>query len=282
MIIKDSFFRDTYTTNNKSYFNEAPAEELLNRHVINSSSIDTSQIDAFRQGVEITSFKHFDAGTVKIHAGEKGHELRKNNIGMNKTFETQQTFQELDYFDPIEFLNAQEHGSTLYFNLLTYPIITGDNDQIENYSFNGVIEPFSIRPKISFFSIEHPFEAHDVRGCIMAGNVNMKQGSALIDNKYQRFAVGLSPYNDMVIMLNGKMSLGAFYDEASYTAPTPFNDEFCSSYINDDSEMSNILSKMNSENETVNNNCRNEVILSSGFTYETSHADSIAFGGLTY
>lgn len=53
----------------------------------NTSSIDTSQIDAYRQGVEITLFKHFDAGTVKIHAGEPGHVLRRNHFGMNKNLD---------------------------------------------------------------------------------------------------------------------------------------------------------------------------------------------------
>jgi hypothetical protein len=283
MTILKSIFKDPSSIKRTVFFNESPEKEVFSFTVINSSSIDTTLIDAFRQGVELTSIKHFDAGTIKIHAGEDGHELRTNKVGMDRTYQGPSFFQELDYFNPVDFLIAQDKESTLYFSLMTFPIITGDNDQIENYSFDGVIEPFSIRPKISFFSIDHPFESHDVRGTIMAGNVNTKQGAALIDNKYENLAVGMSPYNDMIEMFAGKFSLCAYQGESPLVQPTPFNDNFCSSYRNSsDAEMSDILSKMNSDNETTNNNCRNEIVISSGFTYNTIGIDSLAFGGMAY
>ena len=281
-MITVDLFNDT-TTNKNTYFDESPKVKFVQKNIINSSSINTNEIDAFRQGVEIKSFKHFDAGLVKIYAGEIDHQIKGYTIGATKTFESGVSFKELDYFNPVEFLRAQESESTLYFDLLTYPIITGDNDQIENYSFNGIIEPLSIRPKISFFSIDHPFESHDVRGSIMGGNVNIKNATALIDNRYEHLSIGLSPYNDMVEMFNGKYSLGAFYNESEFTSPSAFDDSFCTNYKNEnDEQMKYILQELDSDDETSLNNCRNHIIITSGFTYDGSLADSIAFGGMTY
>lgn len=45
------------------------------------SNIDTTTIDGWRQGVEITLWKHFDAGTVKIRSGEIGHRMSVLNFG---------------------------------------------------------------------------------------------------------------------------------------------------------------------------------------------------------
>ena len=49
-----------------------------------AGGIDTSAIDAWRQGVEIVTMNHFDAGIGKISAGEPGHVLRANSFGDKK------------------------------------------------------------------------------------------------------------------------------------------------------------------------------------------------------
>ena len=41
--------------------------------------MNTSVTDPYRQGVEITQQKYYDAGFVKIFAGEPGHVIRKVN-----------------------------------------------------------------------------------------------------------------------------------------------------------------------------------------------------------
>jgi hypothetical protein len=136
----------------------------------NLGGIDTSAIDGYRQGVELTQQKHFDAGLVKIHAGEPGHILRKNSFGMGKNYKADAIFEELDYFNPVNFILAQELAEPLLLNILTFPIITGDNDQIENFIFDGIIEPLPIREVSSFFSTEVPFQARTTRGTFMGGN----------------------------------------------------------------------------------------------------------------
>jgi len=153
-------------------FNEGPVFIRRNA-VVNASSISTKDIDPFRQGVEITQEKH-TMGCFKISAGTPGHFIRPQSYGVNeRNIVSSGSYIEIDYFNPIEYIKAQEPGTTLK-KVVTFPIIVSDNDQAENYNFNGIIEPLSIRPVVSFFSIEFPFESHAVRGAIMAGNSDVR------------------------------------------------------------------------------------------------------------
>lgn len=150
----------------------------------NITGIDTSAIDGYRQGVELTQQKHFDAGIVKIHAGEPGHVLRKNVFGQDRILFPEASFREVDYFNPVTFLETQG-GDALFNNLTyTYPIITGDNDQLESYVFDGVIEPFPIREVAAFFSIEAPFQARSIKGSVMGGNSDQTGASDLVLTVY--------------------------------------------------------------------------------------------------
>ncbi len=138
---------------------------------VNSSSIDTSLIDVFRQGVEITQEKH-TLGSFKITAGTPGHIVKPVCYGINELdIISTGSFIEIDNFNPVKYLRLQEPGADL-LRAITFPIITADNNQAENYILNGIIEPLSIRPVISFFSIEYPYESHTFRGSMMAGNID--------------------------------------------------------------------------------------------------------------
>lgn len=138
---------------------------------VNSSSIDTSAIDQYRQGVEITQEKYV-AGLVKISAGTAGHIIKPRSYGDNDVgVISTSNFVEIDYFDPIEYLRLQEPGSNIT-KVITFPIVTNDSNQKENYILNGIIEPLSIRPVASFYSIEFPFESRAVRGAYMGGNTD--------------------------------------------------------------------------------------------------------------
>jgi len=174
-----------YQSINRTAFDEGPI--VYNRFVgVNSSSINTSEVDQYRQGVEITQEKH-TTGIVKISAGTAGHIIKPVSYGINDLdIISTEHFLEIDYFDPILYLKAQEPGSTLAQSI-TFPIITSDCNQQENYTLNGIIEPFSIRPIASFYSIEFPFESHAVRGSVMGGNAeNWKFSSdAVLTVDYQ-------------------------------------------------------------------------------------------------
>lgn len=164
-----------YTNLQLRWFDEGP-EPRRNVASVNSSSIDTSTIDAFRQGVEITQEKH-TLGIFKISAGTPGHIVKPTSYGVNDLdIISTGSYVEIDYFDPVDYIKLQEPGTTLK-KVVTFPIITSDNDQQENYILNGIIEPLTIRPVISFYSIEFPFESHAVRGEFSAGNSDSRKFS---------------------------------------------------------------------------------------------------------
>lgn len=157
-------------------FDEGP--QVIKKFIgVNSSSIDTSAIDSFRQGVEITQEKH-TIGVFKISAGTPGHIVNPNSYGINDLdIVSTGSYKEIDYFNPIDYIKLQEPGTTLK-KVITFPIITSDSNQQENYILNGIIEPLSIRPVISFFSIEFPYESHAVRGGMMLGNSDVRKFSS--------------------------------------------------------------------------------------------------------
>lgn len=65
-------------------FNEAPREIVTGVSIVNTSSIDTSSFDAYRQGVELTCERHYQQGVAKIHSGEPetGHRIFQTGFGM--------------------------------------------------------------------------------------------------------------------------------------------------------------------------------------------------------
>lgn len=291
------FFRNTHYEN--EFFDEGPKVVIKVTTAVNSSSIDTSGFDSHRQGVELSTIKHFDAGTVKIHAGEPGHVMRRNRYGMDKNFRTAVAFAELDYFSPIVFLNAQATMSPLLRSLITFPIITSDNDHIENYVYNGVIEPLTIRSKASFYSIEVPFESHDVRGGIMNGNVDITGGSDLVLTITRKNDLRLHPYVDAYIdtlpfpelQIAGtgsqhvQSTFGIFEHIGQKT--TPFSDTryVANVTFNQSTPQAMIATMTHMSGSTENYVDQNSISATSGWVYDDAYAvgtDSLSFGGMTY
>lgn len=285
-----AFFRNTYR-DEPTFFDEGPAP--LDRkpvvasdgRFVNTSSIATAQIDAYRQGVELTQIKHFDAGLVKIHAGEPGHMLRRNRFGMDRNYRTEPVFEELDYFSSQTFLRAQELDSPLLFNILTFPIITSDNDQIENYIFDGVIEPLTIRSRASFFSIDVPFEAHEVRGALMAGNTDSTWASDRIMT-VTTFEPDFRPipYLDLVDMIDGRFPLNGFFQHEK-SAIKPFNDKRYPRNVSLQAYSDDMSAAVSLMSGSTDNYVRfDEESATCGWDYEftTQGTDSLAFGGMTY
>ena len=170
-----SIFRKNYYSPTQQYeairlrsFNEGP-ENKANIISVNTSSINTSEVDQFRQGVEMSLDKH-NVGMYKISAGTPGHIIDPNSFGtVNMNIVEANFNKDLDYFDPVVYVKAQEPGKD-FSKIFTFPIVTSNFNQSENFSLNGVIEPFAIRSVASFFSIEFPFESHSVKGSMMGGN----------------------------------------------------------------------------------------------------------------
>ena len=137
--------------------------------------LNTSEIDPFRQGIELSLEKYSQLGGIKISAGEPNHGLKQLIFGQSiNVDEAQSTFQDTDGFNSRAFISAQGIGKS-FATSMTFPIKTCDN-----FSTDGVIEPLTIRAKISFSSIESPFESHDIYGDVGQGNSDIYRSRAQV------------------------------------------------------------------------------------------------------
>lgn len=135
-------------------------------------------IETYRNGVEIMREKQWIAGLAKISAGTPGHLVETNRFGISETSVIDvDRYVEVDTFDPV--LYVKTGGDPAYF---TYPVITSDSNQLENFVLNGTIEPFAIRSVISHFSTYFPFEPHGTRGTWMSGNEALQMSSDSVVN----------------------------------------------------------------------------------------------------
>jgi len=266
------------------FFDEGP--KITIKVSGSKGGMDTSMIDAFRQGVELTQQKHFDAGMAKIHAGEPGHVLRKNNFGENKNFFPDPRYADIDLFNPIVFLTAQEHNSYLTHDIFTFPIVTGDSSQVESYNTDGVIEPLTVRATAAFYSMDAPFESHSIKGELMGGNADQSLSSdQVVTVDYFDPASQIVPYLDDVDMLGTMgVSTGFFHYDKIYTKP--FDDSryprnVISSSRGEDMDIALSLMSGSTDNY-VSFKQRSQT---AGWDYDTTTAigtDSIAFGGMTH
>jgi len=305
--IKNKRFK-TYT---KRTFNEGP---IVNKKIIdvNTSNINTLEIDQFRQGVEITN-PNYTRGLVKIYAGTEGHIIVPTCYGINeRNIISINPYKEIDYFSPVDYIKAQEPGVNIA-DVITFPIITSDNDQQENYTFNGIIEPLTIRAAASFFSIEFPFESRSIKGSIMGGNVNVANSTSdqvltvdYIQNKLtqknQAYITNrwfLDSSQQTISLLSGSTStpiplLGTGYINYMLNSILPFNDAeayLASMGINvqkhgnggiDDTIAKTFLQMSSSTGNYIPPNKKSST---TGFVYDNigiAGTDSIAFGGMTY
>lgn len=281
----EPFFRNSIE-NEPIWFDEGPRVHVAASRSVNTSSIVTTDVDAYRQGIELTQQKHFDAGTCKIHAGTPGHVLMRNHFGMDKNFMQDPKFEELDYFDPVYYINAQHDQSPLLFSIITFPIITGDNDQLENYYYNGVIEPLPIREIASFFSTEVPFTARSIKGSFISGNEDSTRSSEqiLTVDVFEPSNEQVN-YLDLVDMIGGVLPLNGFfrYDKSALSpfidTRYPRNEQIATTYSD---ELNSALSVMTGSTDNYIN--FKQKSSTSGWVYDNTSigTDSLAFGGMTY
>ncbi len=284
MTIQLPFYRDQ-SIKEQDFFDEGPNLPLTKTTSIYTSSIDTSAIDAYRQGVEITHQKYFDAGTVKISAGEPAHVLRKNRFGEDNVWDIDPRYADKDYFDPVMFLTAQATSSPLLSSILTFPIITSDATQINNINFDGVIEPLTIRSVASFFSTDVPFESHGTRGELMAGNVDsLLSSDQVVTVDY--FSMRQSkPFLDMIELFGTLSTTGFFINNA--LPQDPFVDKrYIENVVHSASIGSDMLQAQSLMTGSTDNYIPfNKRSATSGWTFDGVSGvgtDSITFGGRTH
>ncbi len=273
------------TPSNNTWFNDSDEFSFSTNSSadVNSSVILTSEIDAYRQGVEITQFKHFDAGMVKIHAGEQGHVLKKNRGGMDRNYHTTNLFVESSRIDPAtHLLNG---GSVI------------DNDMLDGKILDGVLEPLSIRSVAGFFGVDGKYDAHGFYGSLMAGVEDEDKASTQIVTVYEfRIPTKVPRFLDMVkafTSLSGTAMQHA--RDVNVITIKPFDDK---RDVLEDNNMSVHQTAMSYAGTPIIQAIRNmsgstdggyvssrQISATCGWVYDNVSGvgtDSIAFGGMTY
>ncbi len=170
-----------------------PLDTLRKTYV--SNSMNTSGVDPFRQGVELTQDKHFQQGIAKIWSGLAGHAVNLNEYGQHndEIFPNQRYFQEVAKFDPVLYL-------TDYYS--TQPVVIDSAVSMNDRGFDGIIEPLTIRKAITFTSIDVPFESHSTKASLESGNFDPFRNADQIISKYNFKEVSLGDrwYEDNVDM----------------------------------------------------------------------------------
>lgn len=270
-------------------FNEGPAV-IQNFIGINTSSIATSNIDQFRQGVEITQGKH-TYGLVKILAGTPGHFVKPLCHGVSEDdIVSTKFFVELDKFDGVNFI-AQQDEILYPEQNLTFPILVLDIDDID-FNFNGILEPLSIRRVAALKSVEFPHEFRSTKGSFESGNAEpfTLSNDQVLTVDYWDTKEKVEWYLDEF----DSISTGSFiqatlgYVNGNLNKISSFDDSkiyktFGISSSSMGKDMFNAILAMSSS--TSNYVPLGKKSATSGFVFDNTGypgTDSIAFGGMTY
>lgn len=167
------------------------------RRASQNQSTSTSELDQYRQGVELTHVKHYAQGMVKIHAGFNG-QTGVHTVPQFVYGQTQKTITDELYYRDILPTSPATHvtGSSTP----TYYIVDQGNDQDVSVDiFDGVIEPFHIRDVVA---LRRDFKAYERKlwGALGEGNVSDREGSDVFLNimKLRDIEVGSFPVVDTV------------------------------------------------------------------------------------
>lgn len=115
-----------------------------------------------------------DVGAKKIEEFPN-FEREELSFGMPKEFKDETIFEDMARFDPVAFI--QDEGSTLIYPQVLWNLSAKDID-----SYDGVIEPLTIRSRASRNSINLSDEPHDVRGALSnAGEDVRGRGNLIVD-----------------------------------------------------------------------------------------------------
>lgn len=286
MKFPDLFFRDPSTLPGDA-FDEGPV--IVHKPTIFTSSIDTSAIDKFRQGVEITQLKHFDAGSfVKIHSGDPGHILKRTTYGESVAFVRSEVF--VDRFDlaPELLLSASIIKNSRDFStvpMTSAPAPARSSDFYENFLHDGAFDPLGASSRNDRFSPTAPAPGEGVRGALQSGNE-----ASEID--------GASDITVSIFQLNTMRT--AFDDAMAIAMRWPLEHRGTTAvsvpYIDQQRTDANVVSSSVARNASMvtallmmSSSTQNYVQVGfksacCGWDYDGTMlgADSIAFGGLTY
>lgn len=171
----------------EDFFDETPHNRVLVT-ARNSSSIDTSAIDGYRQGIEIRSMKHFDAGTIKIHAGEEGHFVKRNTFGLNHVYFEKGPFKDSGGRDPVQFIGSTSSRArqvTAQPFISVPPPTELSSREFDRFLYDGVVDFLGVRRRDIMLRTHTPIDTRGVVGEIQDGNVDEKGGTNQIVSVYE-------------------------------------------------------------------------------------------------
>jgi hypothetical protein len=241
-----------------------------------SGSIDTSAIDLFRQGVELTSPEYFVSGIARIWAGFPNHIVPQNTFGQSVWFKEETPYIEISKFSTITYLTSSRGAKQSFETVTGYPM---------SAMHDGAIEPLLLRSS----SIDgFPVPPHSVKGALMAGNTNeFKESSRIID--YIPYTTGSFPPFDYGTAKMRRLT----YTSGSTPKPyrpsiVPYSDDFPyypgGALPISASAAYNIARQALRPLDLNNRIPRNSRAATAGFVYDGAAfgTDSLAFGGLKF
>lgn len=218
---------------------------------------------------------------MKIHAGEPGHVLKRTGYGMFHQFRSDPAYTDIDYFNPVAYISSSIRYTT------NKAIVTGDNDQTESRTWDGVIEPLTVRAKAFLFEFDKNYFPHDVRGSLSGGNEDQTLSSdRVLSLDYYVSTTTPVAFRDHVEQSSNHPPInGAF--NVNHVKIKPFVDERfnrnMSSSIARGSDIEGYMADMTGSTDNyISHKQRSSTC---GWVYDNSTTigtDSIAFGGMTY
>lgn len=250
-------------------FNDAPIKRIPASSVVNSSSLDTTATDPYRQGVELTLPKHFVMGTtIKIHSGEENNFIRPSVMSLGEDYtttrRTRQFFEEEEKFSPVSYLNGTRAIDSVV-------------QEAEDLTPNFRLDPVGVtRPRNNSFIQTYRHERF--YATLQDGNESaVGRSSDQVVSIYETNVVHNTLFDDVIRKFVG-LPIGERISDIGNNFP-PFNE------LNDvplltDNDMCSVIRAMKPETDTfIPNGSRSATC---GFVYDGSNVsgtDSLSFGG---
>jgi hypothetical protein len=238
------------------------------RVVAATSGLDTSAIDRFRQGVEISpvSAKRFLGSSPKMGSGNADHSFLILNYGFSIGFDDQNSgsaFSDNEKFNPVKFLLNEQTQ--------TYPILL--NGGVAGW-LDAVLQPLTIPYRTKESIPEVPFFAHRITAKIMP--------SASGFELYETLS-GISAFKDSGAYTIGNVRVEGIVGELE-NGIRPYDDSNQQPILNDCAASTDLMAILQTMSLNLNGDLRpfNARSTTKGFVYGQYNAnvgtDSIAFG----
>ncbi len=242
-----------------------------------SMSFENLGVEGTKDGSQVSLDTHGQVTEVFNHS------VSKRDLGQTVGYEDGQAFEESDPVDPVTILDKDP------FDLFV-PIELVQKSGLAS-SFDGVIEPFTLRRIIDLTSVELPFIFRSVKGD--NSNTNPRRESITVTDSIDLRDDATRPFLDATEHFGPMDIPGVFSDATPTLAPFVDNTEpelFYGPTTSLDAEISNVLYRngltaagVARPGPSLNSVGKNTVVARHGFDFSQNDNfgyDSIVYGGL--